>query len=143
LLNRFRLEGIALEVSHRAKRRLYGLAELAPLRDGVAPPRRPPRGREPGRPPLRQIEEEACAGPPPPLPPLTPLERRSFDYSGLEAAMAFADEAMRSARRLFVRLQQRAPDDSGSAGDGAEGGRDGAGSVDYINDSESHDVARP
>jgi hypothetical protein len=26
-----------------------------------------------------------------PLPPLTPLERRSFDYSGLDAAMVFAD----------------------------------------------------
>ncbi|MGH7086182.1 MAG: hypothetical protein ACREFN_14450, partial [Acetobacteraceae bacterium] len=89
LLDRFSLEGIVLEVSHRSKRRLYGLAELAPLRDGVAPPRRPQPGRGRGRPPLPLIEEEVPAGPPP-LPPLTPLERRSFDYSGLEAAMAFA-----------------------------------------------------
>jgi hypothetical protein len=38
------------------------------------------------------------------LPPLTLLERRSLDYSGLDAAMAFADEAMRKARRLFAGL---------------------------------------
>jgi hypothetical protein len=33
--------GIAVEVTHRAKRRLFGLAGLAPLREEVAPPRRP------------------------------------------------------------------------------------------------------
>jgi hypothetical protein len=37
---------------------------------------------------------------PPPLPPLlTPIERRGFDYGGLDAAMAFADEAMRKCPR--------------------------------------------
>jgi hypothetical protein len=41
LLDRFCADGIAIEVTHRSKRRLYGLAALAPLRDGVAPPRRP------------------------------------------------------------------------------------------------------
>ena len=36
--------GIAVEVTHRAKRRLFGLAGMAPLRDGVAAPRRPEPG---------------------------------------------------------------------------------------------------
>jgi hypothetical protein len=44
LLDRFCREGIAIEMTHRSKRRLYGLAGLAPLRDGVAAPRRPSRG---------------------------------------------------------------------------------------------------
>ncbi len=87
LLDRFRADDIAIEVSHRAKRRLFGLAELAPLRDGVAPPRRPQPGRGRGRPPILPIEE-APAEPLPDVPPLTPLERHSFDYSGLDAAMA-------------------------------------------------------
>jgi hypothetical protein len=102
LLDRFCTDDIAIEVSHRAKRRLFGLAELAPLRDGVAPPRRPQPGRGRGRPPILEIEAIPAEPPPEVLPPLTPLERRSLDYSGLEAAMAFADEAMRNARRLFV-----------------------------------------
>jgi hypothetical protein len=112
LLDRFRADGIAIEVTHRSKRRLFGLAALAPLRDGVAPPRRPEPGRGRGRPPLRPAADEVGApidAPPPPLPPLTPLERRSFDYSGLDAAMALADAAMRSARRLLVTLPPPTP----------------------------------
>jgi hypothetical protein len=104
LLDRFCADGIAIEVTHRSKRRLYGLAALAPLRDGVAPARRPEPGRGRGRPPLLSVEDAVIA-PPVPLPPLTPLERRSFDYSGLDAAMAFADEAMRNARRAFGQLR--------------------------------------
>jgi hypothetical protein len=104
LLDRFCADGIAIEVTHRSKRRLYGLAALAPLRDGVAPPRRPEPGRGRGRSPLRPVED-AVTAPPAPLPPLTPLERRSLDYSGLDAAMAFADEAMRNARRVLGRLR--------------------------------------
>jgi hypothetical protein len=111
LLDRFCADGIAIEVTHRSKRRLYGLAALAPLRDGVAPPRRPEPGRGRGRSPLRPVED-AVTAPPAPLPPLTPLERRSLDYSGLDAAMAFADEAMRGARRLFADFRH-----GGSAGE--------------------------
>jgi len=103
LLDRFCADGIAIEVTHRSKRRLFGLAALAPLRDGVAPPRRREPGRGRGRPPLRPLAAPIDA-PPPPLPPLTPLERRSFDYSGLDAALAFADDAMRSARRTLAQL---------------------------------------
>jgi hypothetical protein len=82
---------------------LYGLAALAPLRDGVSPPRRPEPGRGRGRPPIRPVED-AVTAPPAPLPPLTLLERRSIDYSGLDAAIEFADEAMRNARRVLGRL---------------------------------------
>ena len=52
LLIWFAEAGIAVEVTRRSKRRLFGLAGLAPLRDEVAPPRRPEPGRGRGRPPL-------------------------------------------------------------------------------------------
>jgi hypothetical protein len=100
LLDRFCADGIAIEVTHRSKRRLFGLAALAPLRAGVAPPRRPEPGRGRGRPPILPVDDTVVA-PPPPFAPLSPIERRRFDYSGLDAAMAFADNAMRNARRLF------------------------------------------
>ena len=110
LLDRFCLEGIAIEVSHRAKRRLFGLAALAPLRDGAAPPRRPDPSRGRGRP--RHLA--VAPGIPDPLPPpapLSPRERRGIDYSGLEAAMSFADAAMGNAKRLFASLHDHAADD--------------------------------
>jgi hypothetical protein len=50
LLEGFVVLGIASEVTHRSKRRLYGLKHLAPLREAAAPPRRPLPGRLPGRP---------------------------------------------------------------------------------------------
>jgi hypothetical protein len=94
---------IVVEVTHRSKRRLFGLAGLAPLRDEVAPPRRPEPGRGPGRPPA--IREEAAL-PPPPLPsrPLTPIERKAIDYSDLEHWMAHADQVIRDTRRTLDSL---------------------------------------
>ena len=50
LLDGFVRLGIAREVTQRAKRRLYGLIYLAPLRAAAAPPRRPMPDRRPGRP---------------------------------------------------------------------------------------------
>jgi hypothetical protein len=50
LLDGFVGLGIASEVTLRAKRRLYGLKHLTPLRAAAAPPRRPQPGRRPGRP---------------------------------------------------------------------------------------------
>src|SRR3954451_8104901 len=41
---------VAVEVTHRHSRRLFGLAGLAPLRQAAAPPRRPLPGRGRGRP---------------------------------------------------------------------------------------------
>ncbi|MBS0639581.1 MAG: hypothetical protein JSS43_06895 [Proteobacteria bacterium] len=143
LLEGFRGDGIALELSHRARRRLYGLADLAPLRDGVAPPRRPEPGRGRGRPPLVAIEDEVPTGPPPPLPPLTPLERRSLDYSGLEAAMAFVDEAMRNAKRLFATLPQQESVGPVADSDVADDEGDRRALDHNLDDPDTQDVAWP
>jgi hypothetical protein len=93
-------EGVVVEVTHRSKRRLFGLAGLAPLRDDVLPPYRPEPGRGRGRPPAIAVEPE-----PPPASPssperaMTPIERRSIDYSELEGAMAHLELAIRDTRR--------------------------------------------
>jgi hypothetical protein len=105
LLADFCADGIAIEVTHRSKRRLFGLTGLAPLRDEVAPPRRPEPGRGRGRPPATRIEAELP--PPLPAPVLTPIERHAFDYSELEHWMTQADEAIRSTRRALDALVRR------------------------------------
>jgi hypothetical protein len=97
LLDAFADAEIVVEVTHRSKRRLFGLAGLAPLRDEVAPPRRPEPGRGPGRPPAIR-EEEALPLPPLPDRPLTPIERKAIDYSDLEHWMAHADQVIRNTR---------------------------------------------
>jgi hypothetical protein len=93
LLDDFRRNGITIEVTHRSKRRLFGLAELAPLRAVVRPPARPDANRERGRPRLDRPDEPAdslvLALPPAPL---TPIERRAFDYGALDDAMAYLDQ---------------------------------------------------
>jgi hypothetical protein len=104
LLAGFCAEGIAIEVTHRSKRRLFGLTGLAPLRDEVAPPHRPEPGRGRGRPPTNRTEPE----PPPPAPiperKLTPIERRAIDYSDLELWMTQAGQAIRSTSRTLDAL---------------------------------------
>ena len=50
LLADFWRAGIAVEVTHRSKRRLFGLAGLAPLREVVRAPDRPNPNRGRGRP---------------------------------------------------------------------------------------------
>jgi len=102
-LDAFAEAEIVVEVTHRSKRRLFGLAGLAPLRDAVAPPRRPEPGRGPGRPPAIP-EEETVAPPPPPDRPLTPIERKAIDYSALEHWMAHADQVIRDTRRRLDAL---------------------------------------
>lgn len=87
---------IAIEVTHRSKRRLFGLTGLAPLRDVVQPPYRPEPGRGRGRPPILSVDDGVAD--PPPLPPLTPIERRAFDYAALEEAMAHLDAVVRQTR---------------------------------------------
>jgi len=100
--------GIAVEVTGRSKRRLFGLKELEGmelLADAVRPPRRPEPGRGRGRPP-NVSESDVVAGPPPPLPPLTPIERRAFDYSDLELGMAQLDLVIRrTGRSLDARMR--------------------------------------
>jgi hypothetical protein len=88
---------IAVEVTHRSKRRLFGLKGLAPLREVVRPPYRPDPTRGRGR-PRQPIEAEETEVAPPPLPPLTPIERREFDYTVLEEAMAHLDAVVRQTR---------------------------------------------
>jgi len=93
---------IAIEVTHRSKRRLFGLAGLAPLRDAVRPPYRPERNRGPGR-PRQDVDEEPGNGDgaPAQAPPLSPLERVAFDYSTLEDAMAHLDDVVRRTRQAL------------------------------------------
>jgi len=73
------------------------MAGLAPLRDEVAPPRRPAPDRGRGR-PRKEPEEEPLPAPPI-IPPVTPIERRAVDYSDLEQAMTVMDEAIRRTRQ--------------------------------------------
>ncbi|MBW4093750.1 MAG: hypothetical protein HIU82_22050, partial [Proteobacteria bacterium] len=85
----------------RTRRRLFGLAGLAPLRAAVAPPRRPEPGRGRGRPRLLPPADAPAAAPPPPLPPVTPADRTAFDYTDLDQAMAQLDATLRQARRAL------------------------------------------
>jgi hypothetical protein len=88
---------IAIEVAHRAKRRLFVLVGLSPLQHVVQPPYRPDPNRGRGR-PRHEIEETAPEAPPAPLPPLTPIERKAFDYTALDEAMAHLDAVVRTSR---------------------------------------------
>ena len=98
--------GVAVEVTHRSKRRLFGLQGMAPLREEVAPPRRPEPGRGRGRPPT-WLTEKAPAPEPPPAGPLTPVERWTYDYAALDHWMAEAEQAMRRTRRTLDALAQK------------------------------------
>ena len=94
LLEDFVDGGIAVEVTHRSRRRLFGLTAMAPLAEAVRPPYRPEPGRGRGRPPGLVDDDDDRPGPPPPppqLPPLTPMERRAFDYGDFEADMTNLD----------------------------------------------------
>ncbi|MHB1873211.1 MAG: hypothetical protein ACYCT1_20550, partial [Steroidobacteraceae bacterium] len=59
ILDELLATGIAIEVTHRSKRRLFGLQGLAPLRRVVQPPYRPDPSRGPGRPRHDFEQEEA------------------------------------------------------------------------------------
>jgi hypothetical protein len=109
LLDGFGAAGIVVEVTHRARRRLFGLAGLAPLRDGTAAPRRPEPGRGRGR-PRRLVEAPLPADPPAPLlPALAPLERPRIDYAVLDAAVADCEQAIRVTRQALERLVTTRP----------------------------------
>ena len=99
LLDGFVRDGIAVEVTHRAARRLFGLKALGEeVRRVVRPPHRPEPGRGRGRPPLGLMEPDET---PVPLPPaLDPVPRRfpAIDYASLDEAVAHVDAVMRSTR---------------------------------------------
>jgi hypothetical protein len=92
---------VAIEVTHRSKRRLFALSGLVPIRDAVRPPYRAEPGRGRGRPRL-EIEQTVPDMAPSPPPPLTPLERRSFDYTALEEAMSHLDAVVRRTRQVLT-----------------------------------------
>ncbi len=105
LLDQFYADGLVIEVTHRSKRRLFGLTGLAPLRDEVAPPRRSEPGRGRGRPPSVAEDAEILVQPSPlPEPPLSPVERREFDYSEIDHWMAHADQTIQKARSTLDQL---------------------------------------
>jgi hypothetical protein len=107
LLEGFCAAGIAVEVTHRSKRRLFGLAGLAPLRDGVAPPKRPMPGRGRGRPPILPDEDEVASLPALPEPPLNPRDRQDFDYGEIETWMVNAEQAIRRTRLTLDTIVSR------------------------------------
>jgi hypothetical protein len=107
LLEGFVALGVASEVTHRAKRRLYGLTHLAPLREAAAPPRRPMPGRRPGRPSAAGVANgagnDAAASaqvllPSPPLPTLAPT---AFEFGEFDRWLDLADQAIRRAERVL------------------------------------------
>ncbi|MDR3535235.1 MAG: hypothetical protein P4L71_01920 [Acetobacteraceae bacterium] len=100
LLEAFVTAGIAVEVTHRAKRRLFGLSGLAPLRDQVAPPRHPEPGRGPGR-PRTVLPQDVPPCPAPPTTPPVPVDRQPIDYADLQLWMENADRVIRDTRRTL------------------------------------------
>jgi hypothetical protein len=91
---------VAVEVTGRAARRLFGLRGLAPLAAAVAPPRRPEPGRGRGRP--RRVPLEIAPVPAVgPIAALAPAARATFDYSDLDAALRETESAMRRTRQTL------------------------------------------
>ncbi len=86
MLDEFVREEIAVEVTHRSARRLFGLAGMVPVRDATTGPRRPEAGRGHGRPRLIP-EVEVVEEVPAPSPPTARFERPAIDYAALDAAM--------------------------------------------------------
>jgi hypothetical protein len=119
LLEGFVVLGIASEVTHRAKRRLYGLKHLAPLREAAAPPRRPLPGRRPGRPRASFAaaaagnENPAAAAPLAPSPPLPRSQREEFEFGELDRWLDLADQAIRRAQGV---LEAHAPSPTSGTG---------------------------
>jgi hypothetical protein len=98
LIERFVAAEIAVEVTHRSARRLFGLVGMAPVRDVTTAPRRPVAGRGRGRPRGEQPPATDLA-PPAPLSPMVRFQRPPIDYAALEEAMAHCDQVIRETRR--------------------------------------------
>jgi hypothetical protein len=110
LLDGFVRDELVVEVTHRAKRRLFALRGLTPMRDEILPPRRPEPGRRPGRPRNDEAEAEvpkqiSSAA------PLSPLQRGVFDYSVLEESMEHLESVIRRTRQALGTLRQAEVDD--------------------------------
>jgi len=118
LLEAFVERGIAIEVTHRSKRRLYGLKDLAPLREEASPPRRPKPGRGRGRPPSGATKPAIVAENPSTVgstqllayrQSLSPLERKEFDFTDIDRWMQQADEAIRRTKAVLDRIAVSVP----------------------------------
>ena len=97
-------DGVVIEVSRRTKRRIYSLPSVAPLREVAAGPRRPEPFRGRGRP--RAVADLDAENEAPPLPweeASTPLPHVNFDYSGLDAAMASMEDAIKRTKSFLDR----------------------------------------
>lgn len=128
LLDTFVACGIAIEVTHRSKRRLYGLKHLAPLREEAAPPRRArraggsTRGRGSARRPVGAptgAEYPDGNDAAPPLrrrPGLSPIEKEEFEFSDLEDWMREADRVIRRSQAILDQLAQTAHPTAGRQG---------------------------
>jgi hypothetical protein len=98
LLDRFAADGVAVEVTHRSSRRLFGLAGMTPIREVTAAPQRPMPGRGRGRPLLAPPPEPIEETPSPPV-HVAQLDRPAIDYAALEEAMAHCNQVIRSTQQ--------------------------------------------
>jgi hypothetical protein len=119
LLDSFVARGIAIEVTHRSKRRLFGLKHLAPLREEALPPRRARRAGGATRggmagwpsgalPEAEDAEGDAAARPLRRRLALSPLEREELELTGLDEWMREADQVIRRTQAVLDRLAQPA-----------------------------------
>jgi hypothetical protein len=109
LLDGFVTRGIAIEVTHRSKRRLFGLKHLAPLRAEAALPRRVLRRRAHLAGPGSGADDaDPPDTPSPVLEPLqlTPLDRKEFEFSDLDDWMREAGQVIHRSQALLDRIAE-------------------------------------
>ena len=140
LLDELTTLGVAVEVTRRRKRRLWGLAGLAPLREATAAPRRPTPGRGRGRPRCRaeeavegEIEPLTVSWPAAALPPLDlQLACPELDRWLLEAELVIGRtrallDAMAGGRGAASEASEDAPQGEPAADADGDGAREGGG----------------
>ena len=120
LLDSFVASGIAIEVTHRSKRRLFGLKHLAPLREEALPPRRVRRAAgstprvEAARWPAVALPDMGYSDAGDAAPPLrqllalSPRDRQEIELTGLDDWMREADQVIRRSQAILDRLAQPA-----------------------------------
>jgi hypothetical protein len=120
LLDSFVARGIAIEVTHRSKRRLFGLKHLAPLREEALPPRRARRAGgstrrgKAARWPAAALPDPEYSEAGDAMPPLrqrlalSRLEKVEVELTGLDDWMREADQVIRRSQAILDRLAQPA-----------------------------------
>jgi hypothetical protein len=137
LLDDLAVLGVVVEVSRRQKRRLWGLAGLAPLRAATAAPRRPVPGRGRGRPrrdaAAPMAEPEALDIRPAAQPPRAPLANVELAGPELDRWMQEVELAIGRTRAVLDAIAgagnrpDAAPDGSRSAVSATAADDDGRG----------------